>query len=1382
MTSFRRMFTRRLIIALSTTVLLIGSMLGASTCLRAAPPVASTAGEKIEFFESHIRPLLIEYCYECHNAQRKEGGLALDSRPGWQAGGDSGPVVDISTPSNSLLMKAVQHASDELKMPEGGAKLSDRAIADLRKWIESGATDPRDTPLTAEQAAADKLRDLIFDQRKHWWAVQPLGKFTPPTLLDQESPRNPIDAFLRAALAQQKLQPNPEATPEVLLRRASYALTGLPPTDEELNKVLAADSAFDFEELVDRLIDSPQFGERFARHWMDWIRYTDSHGSEGDPAIPYAYQYRDYLIRALNADVPYTQLVREHIAGDLIKNPRINSELQINESAIGPAHLRMVFHGFAPTDALEEKVRFVDDQINSVSKAFLGLTVSCARCHDHKFDAIRQSDYYALFGIFASCHPGIVDAGDLPGFRNNLGQMRDAKRVLQAHMMQVWFPAVSPEWDDPSLGSFAKLADRAAKASDSPVVSEFWNAASKDLRDKSLDGKLSDASKTMLAKLRQQATELVKENESDAERRKSSNETVRTAEDLKGWFRTGLGCKESSLERLNFEVGDDADHFIPRVYPASITSNILSRKHQGIVVSPRFLLDAEYDLWVLAAGDRDAQLRYAVQDYPRNGTVYPVINLNGGKYQWFKFDVGYWKGDTIHVELTTASDAPVLAKDQPESWFSLREVRLLKKGSPAPVARDIEPLVPLLQRPLLAMDLNWLVVFTEAKLQFHDAIHRFQSERLSDAEVLYINHVKSLVGHPGENLKDKTEQLIKQFQLATRNVRTPFRVPGVIEADGYDQPLLVRGDHRHPEQPVPRHFLGVFDAKPYEPGKSSGRLQLAESLAGTDNPLVARVIVNRLWHHLFGKGLVITPDNFGKLGDSPAHPELLDYLANQMIEKGWSIKKMIRLMVTSAAWRQSSRPSQAANTVDPDNRYWSHAEVNRLDAEAIRDSFMARAGNLDRTLYGPAVGQTSARRSLYLRVDRNNLNPLLRTFDFPEPAATVGKRDVTNVPAQALMLMNDPLIIQTAESWATKTSSITARKQRIATMIRTAFCRAERPEEVERVIQFQDQLTEEYQRRELLSNRLSEQIKELRSKQDLLFNAARDELNKKLSKQPGNKYDLKRFQLPTPIAAWEFDDLKDSTGGQTGTLVGQAVLEQGGLKLNGGYFLSAPLTKTLTEKTLEAWVQLDDLKQRGGGVLSVQDRAGAVFDAIVFAEQEPRRWLAGSNVFARTQALGGDEEKVTGETIYLAMVYSADGTITAYRNGVPYGKPYKSQGPVAFQAEESVVTIGLRHLPAGGNRFLTGRIERARVFSEALTAEQILAGYEGAPFAPSKRQILEQLSEPERQQVAALSASIDALEQQREELSSVPADKRETTVWRETARALFASQEFIFIK
>jgi hypothetical protein len=628
--------------------------------------------------------------------------------------------------------------------------------------------------------------------------------------------------------------------------------------------------------------------------------------------------------------------------------------------------------------------------------------------------------------------------------------------------------------------------------------------------------------------------------------------------------------------------------------------------------------------------------------------------------------------------------------------------------------------------------------------------------------------------------------LVAEYRRLEAEVPVPTRAPGIVEGDPIDQPLFIRGDHKKPGDPVPRSFLEALSTEPYHT-TGSGRLELAQSIARADNPLTSRVIANRVWHHVFGRGIVATPDNLGRLGEEPSHPEMLDYLAARFVEKGWSMREAIRFLVTSRTFQMSAAASERADEIDPDNVLLSHFRVRRLEAEAIRDSILATCGGLDDSMYGPSASGNSRRRSVYVSVIRNSLDPFLGVFDAPEPLTTRGSRDATNVPAQSLTLLNDPWVIEQARVWSQSIladSSLASDEQRISRLFVTALGREPTDAELELCREF---LVEHDRRRIELAEqakRIDLEMAEHRAALESIVAPVRKRLLAERSTDDAAADAT--TELPQPIASWEFEgDLRDSVGGMHGTAEGNARVEDGALLLDGrSYVRTEPLAQTLRAKTLEAWVRLDNLDQRGGGgVLSVESLDGVTFDSLVFAEREPRRWMAGSNVFARTQDFGAPAESEAGDrSVHVAIVYSADGTITGYREGKPYGKSYHSSGPVEFAAEKNRVLLGLRHSPPTEGRFLIGRIERARLFDRALTPEQV-AATSGAPPELKLDEVLAALEPEQRAEYESLTASIERLLQQQKDLE-VPADWQPTPErrWQDLCHAILNFKEFIYVR
>ena len=1334
-----------------------------ATQLRAAEPVAN-----IEFFEAKIRPVLVEQCYSCHNsAKTAKGGLALDDRASLLKGGTEGVIVIAGKPEKSRLIAVLKHELDGKAMPKNGPKLDKGAIADFEKWIALGMPDPRDKPPTAEELTKATSWESILETRKKWWSFQPIRNPAPP---ESAWSKHPVDRFIAAKLAEKKLDPGAPADSATLIRRLYFTMIGLPPLPAEMERwtpKLKIEGGYD--ELVEHLLASPHFGEQWARHWMDWTRYADSHGSEGDPDIAGSWHYRDYLIRALNADVPYDQLVREHVAGDLLKAPRIDKKLELNESSIGPAHWRMVFHGYAPTDALEEKVRFIDDQINTFSKAFLGLTVSCARCHDHKFDAISHKDYYALFGVLASNRPGRIAIDSPEKLTKNKAELEKLKPAIRSAIAESWLASAN------ALEASLLDANGPVKRADKPtsLLHPLFQLRAAE-GDKA---KFLDAGNRLVvddAKSKNARDEFVRARSS--QRWQLGNETAAAT-----WLRQGTGLPSKKTQAGEFAVALTGERALAGIYPAGIYSHGLSTKHAARLESPSFKLAAESELWVRIAGEGGASLRYVVQDYPRDGTVFPVVRLNP-QWHWQKFDLTYWTGDDIHIELAGAQDAPLMVNGSPRSWFGIREAVLLRKGSKGPpeLREYLNPIYAALQKDEPKSSAAFTLQYVGAIME---AVKAWQSSSLDDSQAALLEKCleEGLLTNKLAEMKT-AKPLIEEYRKLEAEIAVPTRVPGLMEGVVRNQPLLDRGDHKRPKAEVPRRFLEAIDPTPYK-GVGSGRLQLAEDLLSDKNPLTKRVIVNRLWHHAFGRGIVPTPDNFGRLGIEPTHPELLDYLATRFVEKDWSVKEMLRFLVMSKTWQLASKPTAEARRIDPDNLAFSHAILRRMEAESIRDSLLAVSGYLNRDLYGAPVGGNSDRRSIYVRVQRTALDPFLRSFDFPEPFSTVGRRDVTNVPAQSLTLMNDPRVNALAGNWAGRILAdpkLTRDEDRIRRMMEAALGRPATAVEIET---FRDYLIELKLNRGVVVARSAALRERLDSEQKFLRDVI-DPVRAKLQLDAKDNPIVDEKTIPKAIAKWEFQDsLKDTVGSLHGESVNEAKLQNGALKVGGpAHVVTAPLAKTIREKTLEVWVQLDTLDQAGGAAMTIQTKDGGLFDAIVFGEKDPGQWVPGSNFFQRTQSLQASKEtEAVQRVVHLAITYAPTGQIVAYRDGLPYGTGYKATGPLEFKAGEAVIGFGIRHSPVGGNKVLAGRIVRARLYDKALSADEVRSSANAVSGSIPESKVLEALTTDERAKVLATKKSIAVLEVEMKALGPVPAaDDR--AVWTDVARAIFGFKEFIYIK
>jgi mono/diheme cytochrome c family protein len=852
----------------------------------AAGPIAAQQPVDEAFFEAKVRPLLVQHCQSCHGKEKHKGELRLDTKAGFDKGGETGPAKDH-------FAAAIRYDGD-LKMPPKG-KLPDADIAILTAWVKGGA------PWPAEKGpVAGGVKDTfdIAARAKAHWAFQPMKRPTVP------GAGNAIDALLLAKLKEKGLTFAPPADRRTLIRRVTFDLTGLPPTPEEVEAFAADADPLAYEKLVDRLLASPAYGERWGRHWLDLARYAETFGHEFDFELPDAWRYRDYVVRAFNADVPYNQFLTELLAGDLIPQPRRNPTDKSNESLIATGFWWLGEAKHSPVDSRAEFADRVDNQIDAFGKSVLGLTLACARCHDHKFDPVSTKDYYALFGVLASS-------------RYHRGEVSDA------------VPAI-------------RLLDE-------------HRAAREGERGRGGEGEKNQDSPP-LTSWREKAV---------AFERFGAGWRTR-------WDAAGLAFRP--------EAGDGFPH-----------SGRETAKLAGALRSPTFVIDKPY-LAVRAAGEKGrARLvlngLQLIQNPIYGGLAHGLDSKDA--LRWVVFDLRMWKGQPAYLEVL--DDGPGFVAVT-EAWFA---------DAPPPAAPGTVPLPP-------------------------------------------------------------SDEATKAVEAKLPNA---IFAPTLRDAAGRNEKIAVRGNQKTPGAEAPRAFLEVFDKTPLA-GTGSGRLELARKITDPTNPLVARVMVNRLWKHHFGEGIVRSPDDFGYQGQPPTHPELLDWLALDFVEGGWSLKRTHRLMLLSAAYRQSSRatPEQAAlaATADPLNKLLHRQNVRRLEAEAIRDAMLAVSGRLDHTIGGPGVlphltehqvgrGRPASgpldgngRRSLYLSVRRNFLNPMFTAFDYPTPFTAIGRRTVSNVPAQALVMLNNPFVIQQADLWARRVLAEPGRTpdDRVARMYVAAFGRA----------------------------------------------------------------------------------------------------------------------------------------------------------------------------------------------------------------------------------------------------------------------------------------------------------------------------------------------------
>jgi len=919
--------------------------------------------------------------------------------------------------------------------------------------------------------AAGKVK--VEDGSTHW-SLQPVVRSRPPAVKDSVGLRDDIDRFILARLETKGLRPLPEAGRRTLIRRLSFVVLGLPPAPERVEQFVNDPNPKAYEKLVDEFLNSPHFGERWARHWMDVVRYADTHGTEHDAWLPHAWRYRDYLIRAFNDDLPYDQFVREHIAGDLLAKPRWNSALELNESLLATAWWRFVEFNQTPVDVKGEEVIVVDNQIDALSKAFLGLTVSCARCHDHKFDPISQRDFHGLYSILASTRttmrvldpPEKLHAKDAELARRK-GELRAALAVGWRKQIKVWPDAIEAACAQ-SPGSGSLSPPRGEGRGEGLVENESlrWRVAFT----------AAETNKGPLAPLLQALASGAPGIARPQDERSESQRFMVVADFANGsdcgWFSTGGFARHSSAG--DFSVAASGSNVLGAIYPAGRFSHLLSDKHPGTFRSPNFTLTNKF-VSALVTGDNSARVRLVIENFQGDSLLFTQITpklTNRTALRWVTLPVReHWRNRRAYLELVPRDDMPYagIVKDAANlpadgrSAAGIRQVVFHDSGK----APRIPVIPPALEG---APDVPALV----AKLceSTRIAVNAWAEGRCDDSQALWLNALL----HAGLLANDASSApvagLIARLREVEASVPIPTRVVGVAdEAPGFDEAFFPRGDHLKPGDAVPRHFLGAFKAgKAYETS-GSGRRELADDLVA--NPLLARVMMNRLWHHVFGAGLVRTTDNFGKLGEQPSHPELLDWLASEFAARGWSAKAMLRLMLTSEAFRCSSEIPPRAAERDAENRLLSHAHLRRLDAESLRDTILAASGRLDLTMFGPSApvpippGQRDdytpvegpldgrGRRSLYLEVRRNHPSPFLLAFDQPKPVSPAGRREPTNVPAQGLSLLNDPFVLQQAEFFAQRAL---AQPGDVAARVRwiynTATGRAATDSEISRAAEF----------------------------------------------------------------------------------------------------------------------------------------------------------------------------------------------------------------------------------------------------------------------------------------------------------------------------------------
>ncbi|MBL9146842.1 MAG: PSD1 domain-containing protein [Verrucomicrobiaceae bacterium] len=1017
-----------------------------------------------DLFVSKVEPLLKQRCFECHSHEKKiKGGLALDSKSGWEKGGDSGPAIAPGKPEASLIMKALSHAEKDLKMPPK-QMLPRLEIELLAEWIRQGAPDPRVASANTAALKSDDTWATEFQKRLDWWSLKPMRKVEPPTVNDGAWSKEPVDRFIKATLDAAKLTSAPPANDATLRRRVSFVLTGLPPS--------AYQSHPTYESHVDSLLASPHFGEHFARHWMDVVRYTDTYGYEWDNPAKGSHEYRDYLIRAFNDDVGFDHLVREQLAGELLQQPRIHPQAQTNESLIGPMFYHMGEHRHGSSlmfNGIHQEM--VNNKIDAFSKAFLATTVACARCHDHKLEAVSQRDYYSLAAMFTTPRwtSRVIDA---PGKNDTaIAKLKELRASIRAEMAKLWresqplLPAAAKEAQDgsvsPQRGNEAEVAK--------------WKSILDEVSILTL--KPTEIAYPLVRLLQRPNDAAATFNELKAEwiaarsATKKANANFKPLLDLdharlpEGWVFEGDGFAHGFVTEATPLIALEGDTIVSRLLPRGWHSHALSSKLPGSLrMPPQHLVPGKFVSLCAAGGGFGGHL--VVDDHAfQNETIAFYTNSDP---QWKSFaDAELRNGaQQVTVEFCTSSLNPNfpprtgLAKGlknndfgyDKRSWLSITGI----------VGHDTD------STPQDEFDgFATLYEGTDAKTSneawarisawFHNGVQRWCSDqtRPGDQKLIEFLLAKKLLPNQlvaGTKLAD----LVADYRRIEASIAFPRTVNSMDERDvtTAKYPLNVRGNVDALGELVPPASLQMLHGD-----RITNRLALANSLVDPEHPLTARVYVNRVWQWIFGTGLVATPDDFGRLGDKPSHPELLDWLAREFIREGWSTKKLVRKLVLSQTFRQSGQATDAARDRDPSNRLLSYYPTRRLEAESIRDSLLAVSGRLDPQLYGRPILPSrpaedgakrlfsgpldgNGRRSIYLQMSIMQPPSFLTGFNLPDLKLPTGKRDVTNVPTQALILMNDPFANAMAKHWTTEMlKQSTSREARIRSMFARAFAR-----------------------------------------------------------------------------------------------------------------------------------------------------------------------------------------------------------------------------------------------------------------------------------------------------------------------------------------------------
>ncbi len=987
---------------------------------------AADSPEGVAFFEQKVRPLLADHCYTCHShtSEKLKGGLYLDYRDGWVKGGELGPVIVPGKPAESLLIKAVNYEDPELQMPPK-KKLSADEIATLTKWVQMGAPDPRLQAPVAPPGSKKEVKIDIEAARRSLWSLQPLKVVDPATipLKNAAWAKTSIDRFILQKLEEKHLSPNEAASKRILVRRAYFDLIGLPPAPAEVQAFIDDTSPNAYETLIDRLLASPAYGERWASYWLDVARFGESDGYEQDYDRPYAYHYRDFVIRALNQDLPFDTFVKWQLAGDEYEP----------ENPMALAATGFLTAGTFPTQITEkefESTRYnqLDDMTATTSVAFLGLSVGCARCHDHKFDPIPASDYYRMTATFTSAIRSDVNVDFTPDAeKDKLKKEFDAKRAILASKVE--------EFERDKLPAlFAQYIQGLKKGGAS--VSKGWTTLN-----------VQDAST-------------------------KSGSTFTTLDDgsllLKG--------KPAPTDAYTFNA-QTRDVGMTAVQVEALTHESFPRRGPGLAPNGNFVLS---DIHLTAApldGSAtpiEVKLVSAKATHQQNNDILSVnASIDSDRISGWAVDMGGIGKDQAAI---FQFEKPVgfaggtkltftLLFNHPNRNHAIGRARL----STTTASDKID--FPNSQEPpeSIAKTMTALAAGQTVEPKAGEDARRWYAGTLDEYKKLKAS--LAAFESAGSPRKQTKMQVTTEGLPPVKNHADERGYPHLYK----DTYFLKRGDPNQKNGVATSSFLqvlmspGMTEAHWQTPPPAGSRTTyrrraMAEWMTDTRDgagQLLARVIVNRLWQHHFGKGLVATPSDFGTRGAPPTHPELLDYLAGELIRDGWKLKQLQKRIMLSAAYAQSGAFDEARNAIDPENNFLWRRPIRRLESEAIRDALLSVSGELDPTMFGPGTRDASMRRrSIYFTIKRSALIPMMMVFDAPETLTPVAQRGSTTIAPQALLLMNNPHVREYATALvgraAAEAGNGASREAVLAAAFRIAISREATALEIKEAIAFLD--------------------------------------------------------------------------------------------------------------------------------------------------------------------------------------------------------------------------------------------------------------------------------------------------------------------------------------